>query len=278
MFLGSFFEPVKTISPDKVRNVIKEQSTDQYCLLDVRQPSEYEQGHIPGARLVPLGELQASLGRMDPGRLTIVYCRSGSRSRSAAGMLKGAGFEKVLNMEGGILAYNGLVAAGPPDAGVFCFPASLAPDQLIAMAWYIEDGSRRYVEKLQNIPQTASITELLARLVEHKRAHRNDLALLHEKMSDTPADKNFPSDVLPKPPADVMAGCVSVSDALNWAADRPLSEILDLMMALEANTLDLYLKLGRQVQSERAKAVFIALSQEESRQLEKLTAAFEKSL
>lgn len=47
--------------------------------------------------------------------------RSGNRSRSAVGILNGAGLDDVFNMERGILAYNGLVAAGSPEAGVFCF-------------------------------------------------------------------------------------------------------------------------------------------------------------
>ena len=56
MILGSFFQKVKSILPDEVRKIVKEKSTDQNDMLDVRQPSEYEQGHIPGARLIPLAE------------------------------------------------------------------------------------------------------------------------------------------------------------------------------------------------------------------------------
>ena len=75
-----------------------------------------------------------------------------------------------------------------------------------------------------------------------------------------------------------MAGCVSVTDAVAWSQDRPMADILDVLMALEANTFDLYLKLGRQVASEAARTVFMQLSEEERRHLEKLAAALEKSL
>jgi hypothetical protein len=47
MILGGFFQKVKSILPEEVRKIIKEKSADEYCLLDVRQPGEYEQGHIP---------------------------------------------------------------------------------------------------------------------------------------------------------------------------------------------------------------------------------------
>ena len=83
---------------------------------------------------------------------------------------------------------------------------------------------------------------------------------------------------MPAPPGDVMAGCVSVSDALTWSKGRGLAEILDLLMALEANTFDLYLKLARQVTSGQAKKVFSALAEEQSRQLDSLAAVFEKNL
>jgi len=108
MILGSFFQKVKPISPDEVRTIIKEKSTSEYCLIDVRQPGEYEQGHIPGAKLIPLAELQPNLNRVPQDRTIIVYCRSGNRSRSGVGILNGAGIEVVYNREGGMLGYNGL--------------------------------------------------------------------------------------------------------------------------------------------------------------------------
>ena len=75
-----------------------------------------------------------------------------------------------------------------------------------------------------------------------------------------------------------MAGCVSVPEAVNWSKDKRIFDILDLLMALEANTLDLYLKLGRQVASDRARTVFMELSEEEARHLEQLSSIFEKTL
>ena len=75
-----------------------------------------------------------------------------------------------------------------------------------------------------------------------------------------------------------MAGCVSVPEAIKWSNNKSISDILDVLMELEANTFDLYLKLGRQVASERARSVFLKLSEEETRQLEKLAAIFEKRL
>jgi rubrerythrin len=75
-----------------------------------------------------------------------------------------------------------------------------------------------------------------------------------------------------------MAGCVSVPEAVNWSRGKQGSDILELMMSLEANTLDLYLKLGRQVQAKQARSVFIELSEQEKQYLGEISAAFEKFL
>jgi rhodanese-related sulfurtransferase len=52
---------------------LNEHSLGEYNLVDVRTPREYEKGHLPGARLIPLGELENRLGELDPDRLTLVY-------------------------------------------------------------------------------------------------------------------------------------------------------------------------------------------------------------
>ena len=278
MILGGFFQKVKSISPDEVRGIIKNKGAHEYCLLDVRQPGEYEQGHLPGAKLIPLGELRSRLDEVAGDRMTIVYCRSGNRSRSAVGILNGEGLEEVFNMERGILGYRGTVAAGPPEAGVFCFPENMAPGELAAMAWYIEDGSQRFFEAVKEKARGQEEKGVFSRLIAHKIAHKESLSHLYGKIAGSEADGSFPMSVLDKPPHDVMAGCVSVPDAVDWSKDKSLSDILDLLMALEANTFDLYLKLGRQVPSESARTVFVELSEEQVRHLEQLASIFEKTL
>lgn len=77
-------------------------------LVDVRQPAEYtgELGHIPGATLVPLGELLKAARAWDREAPVVLICRSGGRSSSGAADLIAAGFRRVMNMTGGMMAYN----------------------------------------------------------------------------------------------------------------------------------------------------------------------------
>lgn len=82
-------------------------------LLDVREPQEYQQGHAPNSRLLPLAQLNSRIAELDAYRdkPVVVICRSGRRSAQAAEILRQAGFTQVVNVEGGM---NDWEAAGLP--------------------------------------------------------------------------------------------------------------------------------------------------------------------
>jgi len=73
-------------------------------ILDVREPHEWRISNLEayGARLVPLGQLQDVLDELDPAEDVVIYCRTGHRSAIAVQQLASAGFEKALNLRGGI--------------------------------------------------------------------------------------------------------------------------------------------------------------------------------
>lgn len=76
-------------------------------LLDVRTPQEYSEGHIPGSKNVPLQSIDSAAAVVENKQAPLfVYCYSGSRSHSAAGMLQRMGYTNVKNI-GGIASYSG---------------------------------------------------------------------------------------------------------------------------------------------------------------------------
>ena len=75
-------------------------------MLDVREPDEWQEGHIPGARHVPLGELEMRLAELDPTQEIVAVCHSGYRSGIAAQALRATGFARVWNLDGGMLAWE----------------------------------------------------------------------------------------------------------------------------------------------------------------------------
>ena len=77
-------------------------------VLDVRDPAEFAQGHIPNARNIPVANLAERLGELDKfkERTVVAVCASGVRSAKACSELQKAGFAKVVNLAGGIGAWN----------------------------------------------------------------------------------------------------------------------------------------------------------------------------
>jgi rhodanese-related sulfurtransferase len=68
-----FLTPAKSMAAEEVKKYISNHKEGTFTLLDVRQPKEYEQGHIPGCRLIPLPTLADRLEELDPESPTIVY-------------------------------------------------------------------------------------------------------------------------------------------------------------------------------------------------------------
>jgi adenylyltransferase/sulfurtransferase len=78
---------------------------DDFFLLDVREPNEYQICKIAGAKLIPLGELSQRTGELDRDRELVVHCKMGARSAKAVSLLKERGFTRASNLKGGILAW-----------------------------------------------------------------------------------------------------------------------------------------------------------------------------
>ncbi len=74
-------------------------------VIDVREPHEWEIAHIEGAELIPLDKLTEHMNELDTAEEIILHCKTGARSTRALELLKGAGFRKIKNLKGGIIAW-----------------------------------------------------------------------------------------------------------------------------------------------------------------------------
>jgi adenylyltransferase/sulfurtransferase len=87
---------------------------DKLRLIDVREPNEYQINRIPGAQLLPLGEIPRRYAELDPKDEFVVLCKMGGRSARAADFLRSVGFTRVLNLKGGILDWVDKVDPSQP--------------------------------------------------------------------------------------------------------------------------------------------------------------------
>jgi molybdopterin/thiamine biosynthesis adenylyltransferase/rhodanese-related sulfurtransferase/molybdopterin converting factor small subunit len=115
-FCGIGAEPAyegPEISPEELRREMADKGPN-LVLIDVREPHEWEIAHIEGARLIPLGQLPERLAELDGHSEIVTHCHHGARSMKALAVLKGAGFNRVRSLAGGIDAWADRIEVGMP--------------------------------------------------------------------------------------------------------------------------------------------------------------------
>jgi rhodanese-related sulfurtransferase len=100
------------VAPAEAKQIIDSGSQ----LIDVRTDTEYEAGHIPGARHIPLADVQRESAGLDKGQPVILYCRSGNRSGPAAEAFAASGWD-AHSIEGGLIAWHEAGLALEPEDG-----------------------------------------------------------------------------------------------------------------------------------------------------------------
>ncbi|MBO8170845.1 MAG: sulfurtransferase TusA family protein [Bacillaceae bacterium] len=101
----------ETRHPHVISNEELERKLDdpEVQIVDVREPAEYAFGHIPGARSIPLGELEEKISEIDPGKEVYVVCQTGNRSDLACQILTEKGFDKTFNVTPGMSKWKGKI-------------------------------------------------------------------------------------------------------------------------------------------------------------------------
>ncbi len=168
-------------------------------------------------------------------------------------------------MDGGIQAWQGLTAGGPPEGGVAYFSTGQSAADMAALAWALEENTRLFYMSLAGMrPDTeeAMLFKALAKAEEH---HEETLAAIHTDLSSDPVKRFF--RIQDKP---ILEGGVDMETALNWAEGRTTVQVLELAIGLEANAYDRYLKMVDVSEKEDAKEVFRTIAKEEKEHLKRL--------
>jgi rhodanese-related sulfurtransferase len=100
MISGCQSQPTyENVSSEKAKELIDEQKVE---VVDVRTEEEYNQGHIPGAKLIPLDQLDNHIDELEKEQSYLIVCRSGNRSTQASEQLVDNGFTNILNLKKGM--------------------------------------------------------------------------------------------------------------------------------------------------------------------------------
>ena len=246
-----------------------EHTFDDYILVDVRQPEEFEAGHLAGATAMPLGELPTRLEQISADKPALVYCRSGGRAANGVALLNQQGFHRAVNI-GGIMQWEGLVATGAPEAGMAWFDEARSAEEYVAVAWGLEEGTRQlYLHLAHRFPGLASIFEPMA---DGEEQHKATLARLHRKLGGVGPEPSPPEQL-----AGVVEGGMRNEDVLRWIGQKEAEDVLELAVVMEANAHDRYIRVGRGLTGD-ARDVFVQLARAEKVHLDRLQKAFIKRI
>lgn len=269
----SIFSKVDSLDTEEAKAFIGSRSAADYQLLDVRQPKEYEDEHLAGARLIPLKQLPEKLGELDRKKPVLVYCAVGGRSRAAAQFLVGNGFAEVYNISGGIKKWQGNKATGPELIGLDLIDADADFMSALTLAYALEDGLQQFYAGLAAKVEDEEQKRLLARLAGFEDKHKAWLAGEYGLLSH---DDSLPA--VPGQDEAVMEGGRSVKQFL--ARVRPeflaMADIFDMAMMLETQAMDLYGRLALQANDDASRDLFLRLVDEEKMHLGYLEQEFDR--
>ena len=234
-----FLTPVESMDARQAKQFIEQQPADKVTVLDVRQPAEYEGGHIPGAKLIPLPELQGRMNEIDKDKPTVVYCAIGGRSRIAAQMLAGSNFPKVYNLSGGFKAWQGNAAVGPEDRGLPLFSGRESAEEVLIVAYSLEKGLREFYLRMIPLAKATPIKELFHKLAAIETSHQNRILKEYQRITGKSVD-TAPFDREVAGPA--MEGGLSTDEYIGRAGANleQAADVVGLAMAIEAQAMDLY--------------------------------------
>lgn len=260
----SLFSKTDDISVADAKKYIESAPQQSYQLVDVRQPKEYQEQHIPGSILIPLGELKDRVGELSPERPTIVYCRSGVRSKAGVQILKKNNFKQLQNLLGGILQWNGATAYGGENYGLDFFIQQTYSNGY-EMAYHLEKGLQQFYTVLSENSELPEIQNLLIQMAKMEDGHMSTL-MAQAHAADCQIDTTLAE------PA-VLEGGFSHAMLQSAFGDNLTSKeaVIQLAMMFEAQAWDLYSRLSRKSSDQSEADFYLKMAGEEQKHLDKLS-------
>lgn len=261
--------PVQSFFPEELETIAAGLGEENYILVDVRQPWEYQEGHIPGARLVPLPELESGMEELKRKPNLIFYCRSGARSMAAANWAEenlGQGV-KTLNMIGGFSAWEGRELRSMPRVRLFAEAKNLR--DALSRAMELEKGAQAFYTAASAAAKQAApeLADVLLTLADVEKAHAR---VLHHRLGQARSKAAKPplasfEEHYAALSGDILEGGLSLEQALDRIsgdASHFCLDVTDLALEIELAAYDLYKNLAAEAAGDLEQA-FLKLAQDE---------------
>ena len=193
----------------------------------------------------------------------------GGRSRAAAQLLAGKGFNEVYNLKGGIKAWEGLTAFGPAEMGMVLLRGDETSQEIIVLAYGMEDGLAGFYKNLSERMDDTEVVGLLNKLANIEKNHKKRLFDLYITLDPTITNiKMFEDDIV----TDVMEGGFTTKEFLEKNTDsmKRVPDVLSMAMMLETQAMDLYMRYSEKSRDEKSRTVLYDIAEEEKVHLKAL--------
>ena len=253
----------KTLTREEFGEYLKNHHEKDYLVIDVRQESEYELGHLPGARLMPLAEVETKLFSLPADRDLIFYCDNGGRSQWAASLAGESEVcqKSVFNLMGGLRNWQGTTLTGYPRVQIFDLDQE--PDRLLGTAMNLEKGAWRFYRLASDKYSDDPIGRTFEQVAIAEQGHATLIYRFWQELEINlpPFDQLYQSLA-----GDILEGGRSFEDAwsmLETEAGRSCSAVIDLALTIEYTAFDLYRVMAERSAGSDSRETFLALAQAE---------------
>ena len=189
-------------------------------------------------------------------------------------MLTGKGFKKVINMAGGIKAWNGNKAVGPEDTGLYLFTGAETLPQVLIVAYSLEKGLQDFYVSMTELVSGEKAKNLFDNLARIETKHQNRLLAEYRQETGTnPSKDDFEKTIVVR----AMEGGLTTEEYLKlYQLDNDNeTEVISMAMAIEAQALDLYQRSAARSTSENIRLALMQIADEERAHLKQLASLLE---
>jgi rubrerythrin len=266
----------ETLTPAEFKEFMRTHKEKNYLVIDVRQASEYADGHIPGAKLMPLAQVETRLFTLPSTRDLIFYCSNGGRSQWAASLAGEAAVCKktVYHLMGGIQAWEGKILSGYPKVKIF--DQNLSLEKLLATAMDLEKGAWRFYQYALDKFSGDPICRILEQVSIAEKAHATLIYRIWKKFQHNPPpfDRIYQSLA-----GEILEGGHNFAETcrhLDAVKKHDCAGVIDLAMTIEYSAFELYRTMAERCENSEAQSTLLSIAQAEKAHMRALTRAIDQ--
>ena len=266
----------ETLTSAEFNDYVRAHKEKNYLVIDVRQPSEYELNHIPGARLMPLPEVETQLFTLPADRDLIFYCYNGGRSQWAASLTGESEVCKktVYHLMGGMLAWEGKSVPGYPKVKIFKSNQNFT--EMLSTAMNLEKGAWRFYRYALARFGQASIRRTFEQVSVAEKAHAMLIYHFWKRAQYNPPPFD---EIYRNLDGEILEGGHDFNDTcrrLESIRPQDCVGIIDLAMTIEYSAFELYRVMAERTDNPEAKKTFLSIAQVEKTHMRTLAGAIDQ--